>query len=199
MTSMATTTTGLNGSANGSGNGTTTGQSVRLNRVSLDSVQMQGQNHSRQDLFDNPRRMLQTQISQLSSVGDAHSLLEEDLQFPGEPLQRQPTMCSIDELTDDLAISRSRLKLTRITRPPGGVTGGVAGGSKTVAAGSGGVSGDESSGKVRKAKVKVLKSSSPFKGLRTKFNWRARRKGSHKPHEKGATVNGGDTEERAAF
>ncbi|XP_033166376.1 pyrokinin-1 receptor isoform X2 [Drosophila mauritiana] len=198
MTSMATTTTGLNGSANSSGNGTTTGQSVRLNRVSLDSVQMQGQNRGRPELFDNPRRMLQTQISQLSSVGDAHSLLEEDLQFVGEPLQRQPTMCSIDELTDDLAISRSRLKLTRITRPPGAVTGGVAGGGTT--GGSGGVSGDESSGKVRKAKVKVLKSSSALKGLRAKFNWRARRKGSHKPHEKGATtVNGGDAEERAAF
>jgi len=81
-------------------------------------------------------------------VGDAHSLLEEDLQFPGEPLQRQPTMCSIDELTDDLAISRSRLKLTRITRPLAPVgAGGVAGG----------VGGDESSGKVRKAKVKALK------------------------------------------
>ncbi|EDV49247.2 pyrokinin-1 receptor [Drosophila erecta] len=199
MTSMATTTTGLNGSANGSGNGTTTGQSVRLNRMSLDSVQMQGQNRTRQDLSDNPRRMLQTQISQLSSVGDAHSLLEEDLQFPGEPLQRQPTMCSIDELTDDLAISRSRLKLTRITRPLGAGAGGVPGGATTGGSRPGGVSGDESSGKVRKAKVKVLKSSSAFKGLGAKFNWRARRKGSHKPHEKGATVNGDDNEERAAF
>ncbi|XP_016991943.2 pyrokinin-1 receptor [Drosophila rhopaloa] len=190
MTSTATTTTGLNGSANG--NGAATSQAARLNRVSLDSAQLQGQNRSRQDLFDNPRRTLQTQISQLSSVGDAHSLLEEDLQYPEEPLQRQPTMCSIDELTDDLAISRSRLKLTRITRPPG--PGGVAGG------GTGGVSGDESSGKVRKAKVKALKSSSALKGLRAKFNWRARRKGnSHKPQEKGAAGAGEDSGERTAF
>ncbi|XP_050744453.1 pyrokinin-1 receptor [Drosophila biarmipes] len=178
MTSTATTTTGLNGSA--SGKGTATGPAVRLNRVSLDSGQLQGQSRSRQDLFDNPRRTLQTQISQLSSVGDAHSLLEEDLHFAGEPLQRQPTMCSIDELTDDLAISRSRLKLTRITRPLA-AAGGVAGG------GTGGVGGDESSGKVSKAKVKVLKGSSALKGLRAKFNWRARRKGSHKPPVKGAT------------
>ncbi|XP_041674836.1 pyrokinin-1 receptor isoform X2 [Drosophila eugracilis] len=195
MTSTATTTTGLNGCANG--NGTTAGQSVRLNRVSLDSSQMQGQNRSRVDHFDNPRRTLQTQISQLSSVGDAHSLLEEDLQFPGEPLQRQPTMCSIDELTDDLAISRSRLKLTRITRPlgVGSVAVGVSGGS----AGTGGVSNDESSGKVRKAKVKTLKSSSALKGLRAKFNWRARRKGSHKPQGKGATGANDDSGERSAF
>ncbi|XP_017005088.2 pyrokinin-1 receptor [Drosophila takahashii] len=194
MTSTATTTTGLNGCVNG--NGTATGPSaVRLNRVSLDSTQLQGQNRSRQDLFDNPRRTLQTQISQLSSVGDAHSLLEEDLQFPGEPLQRQPTMCSIDELTDDLAISRSRLKLTRITRPPGVTStgaGGVNGGM------AGGVSGDESSGKVSKAKAKVLKSSSALKGLRAKFNWRARRKGSHKPQAKEATGAVDDSGERGS-
>ncbi|KAH8354450.1 hypothetical protein KR084_011117 [Drosophila pseudotakahashii] len=196
MTSTATTTTGLNGCV--TGNGTATGPSaVRLNRVSLDSTQLQGQNRSRPDLFDNPRRTLQTQISQLSSVGDAHSLLEEDLQFPGEPLQRQPTMCSIDELTDDLAISRSRLKLTRIIRPPGVTSagagmGGVAGGM------AGAVSGDESSGKVRKAKAKVLKSSSALKGLRAKFNWRARRKGSHKPQAKEATGTADDSGERGA-
>ncbi|XP_041565371.1 pyrokinin-1 receptor [Drosophila elegans] len=190
MTSTATTTTGLNGSANGSG--AATGTAVRLNRVSLDGAQLQGQNRSRQDLFDHPRRTLQTQISQLSSVGDAHSLLEEDLQFHEEQLQRQPTMCSIDELTDDLAISRSRLKLTRITRPVVAGAGGV----------SGGVNGDESSGKVRKAKVKALKSSSALKGLRAKFNWRARRKGnSHKPQAKGAAgaVAGEDSGERTAF
>ncbi|XP_036674677.3 pyrokinin-1 receptor isoform X1 [Drosophila suzukii] len=187
MTSTTTTTTGLNGCGNG--NGAATGPAVRLNRVSLDSSQLQGQNRSRQDLFDNPRRTLQTQISQLSSVGDAHSLLEEDLQFPGEPLQRQPTMCSIDELTDDLAISRSRLKLTRITRPLAPVgAGGVAGG----------VGGDESSGKVRKAKVKALKSSSALKGLRAKFNWRARRKGSHKPQVKEATGAVDDAGERGS-
>ncbi|XP_037715175.1 pyrokinin-1 receptor isoform X2 [Drosophila subpulchrella] len=187
MTSTTTTTTGLNGCGNG--NGAATGPAVRLNRVSLDSSHLQGQNRSRQDLFDNPRRTLQTQISQLSSVGDAHSLLEEDLQFPAEPLQRQPTMCSIDELTDDLAISRSRLKLTRITRPLATVgAGGVAGG----------VSGDESSGKVRKAKVKALKSSSALKGLRAKFNWRARRKGSHKPQVKEAAVAVDEAGERGS-
>ncbi|XP_017039742.1 pyrokinin-1 receptor isoform X2 [Drosophila ficusphila] len=191
MTSMATTTTGLNGSANGSG--TANGQSVRLNRVSLESAQLQGHNRSRQDLFDNPRRTLQTQISQLSSVGDAHSLLEEELPYPAEPLQRQPTMCSIDELTDDLAISRSRLKLTRITRPPGQGSGAGAGGV------SGGVCGEDSSGKVRKAKVKTLKSSSALKGIRAKFNWRARRKGSHKPQAKGAAGGGDDSGERTAF
>lgn len=201
MTST-TTTTMLNGNGAGS-------QSQRLNRVSLDSSQLQGQNRSRQDLFDNPRRILQSQISQLSSVGDAHSLLEADLPYAEDHMpmhhQQHPTMCSIDELScqnDDSGLSRSRLKLTRITRPMGGV---AARGS-----GAGSVGGDESSGKVRKAKAKTLKSSNTLKGLRAKFNWRARRKGSHKPQARGATVAGvseapapgcgnDSSDERAAF
>ncbi|KAH8330986.1 hypothetical protein KR067_009878 [Drosophila pandora] len=199
MTST-TTTTMLNGNGAGS-------QSQRLNRVSLDSSQLQGQNRSRQDLFDNPRRILQSQISQLSSVGDAHSLLEADLPYAEEQMhhQQHPTMCSIDELScqnDDSGLSRSRLKLTRITRPMGGV---VAGGS-----GAGSMGGDESSGKVRKAKAKTLKSSNTLKGLRAKFNWRARRKGSHKPQARGASLaevseapatgcGNGSSDERAAF
>ncbi|KAH8383311.1 hypothetical protein KR009_007975 [Drosophila setifemur] len=203
MTSTATTTTtGLNGGASGNG----IGHSQRLNRVSLDSIQLQGQNRSRPDLFDNPRRTLQSQISQLSSVGDAQSLMEADLQIPEEQQlhlqqqqQQQPTMSSIDELscqTDDVGISRSRLKLTRITRQQGGVAGLGAGS----VGGAGAISSDESSGRVRKAKT--LKSTNTLKGLRAKFNWRARRKGSHKPQSKVAVTGEGITEGssgRAAF
>ncbi|KAH8336454.1 hypothetical protein KR059_010869 [Drosophila kikkawai] len=190
-TTMTTTTVLNGGSAAGNGAGAA---AARLNRMSLDSTQLQAQNRSRQDLFENPRRPLQTQISQLSSVGDAHSLLEHDVHFPEGQLQRQPTMCSIDELTDDLAISRSRLKLSRITRPSVAAAGA---GSEVV-----GVGGDsELSGRVRKAKAKTLKSSSALKGLRAKFNWRARRKGSHKPQTQpaGRGPSGDDAGERAAF
>ncbi|KAH8273160.1 hypothetical protein KR018_007224 [Drosophila ironensis] len=181
MTST-TTTTVLNG-------GGAAGHPQRLNRISLDSSQMQAQNRSRPDLFaDHPRRTLQSQISQLSSVGDAHSLLEADLQLPEEHHQQQPAMCSIDELScqsDNLAASRSRLKLTRITRQGAGAgPGGVAGGGDV----------ESLSGKVRKAKAKTLKSSSALKGLRAKFNWRARRKGSHKPPTRAQ-----DSEERSVF
>lgn len=192
MTSTTTTTTVLNGaSGNGAGPAAASATAARLNRMSLDSAQLQAQNRSRPELFENPRRQLQTQISQLSSVGDAHSLLEQDVHFPEGQLQRQPTMCSIDELTDDLGISRSRLKLTRITRHSG-----VAGVGSEVA----GVGGDDSqSGRVRKAKAKALKGSSALKGLRAKFNWRARRKGGHKPQTQAAKGASDDSGERAAF
>ncbi|XP_001358395.2 pyrokinin-1 receptor [Drosophila pseudoobscura] len=222
MTSTTTTTTTvLNGSSNGAA-GNLGRSSQRLNRISLDSsqsqipsqsqsqIQSQAQNRSRQDLFEqqshphphsHPRRTLQSQISQLSSVGDAHSLLEADLQWPEEQaaatqmqLQLQPPMCSIDELScqsgaDDVGVSRSRLKLTRITRgghqlsQPGGVDiGGVA---------------NEANGKVRKPKAKALKSSSALKSLRAKLNWRARRKGSHKPQTR--TSSGEVSSERAGY
>ncbi|KAH8385705.1 hypothetical protein KR200_010276 [Drosophila serrata] len=190
MTSTTTTTTTVlnGGGVSGNGAGAAAATAARLNRMSLDSVQLQAQNRSRQDLFENPRRPLQTQISQLSSVGDAHSLMEQDVHFPEGQLQRQPTMCSIDELSDDLAISRSRLKLTRITRQSGA---GV--GSELT-----GVGGDsESSGRVRKAKAKTLKGPGALKSLRAKFNWRARRKGGHKPQTQ--AVARGASDERAAF
>ncbi|KAH8247665.1 hypothetical protein KR038_007754 [Drosophila bunnanda] len=192
MTSTTTTTTTVlnGGGVSGNGAGAAGATAARLNRMSLDSVQLQAQNRSRQDLFENPRRPLQTQISQLSSVGDAHSLMEQDVHFPEGQLQRQPTMCSIDELTDDVAMSRSRLKLTRITRQTGA---GVGAGSELA-----GVGGDsESSGRVRKAKAKSLKG--PFKGLRAKFNWRARRKGGHKPQTQTQAASGDTASERAAF
>ncbi|XP_034662759.1 pyrokinin-1 receptor [Drosophila subobscura] len=227
MTSTTTTTTTvLNGSSSNSSNNNggaaalaanLARSSLRLNRVSLDSAQSQSQsqnqsqNRSRQDLFEQqshphphapPRRILQSQISQLSSVGDAHSLLEADIQWPEEQQQHstlqqqlklQPPMCSIDELScqssgpDDVGgVSRSRLKLTRITR------GGAGGGGVDV-----GVAAHEANGKVRKAKAKALKSSSALKSLRAKFNWRARRKGSHKPHTR--TGANEVSSERAAY
>ncbi|XP_020808796.1 pyrokinin-1 receptor [Drosophila serrata] len=192
MTSTTTTTTTVlnGGGVSGNGAGAAAATAARLNRMSLDSVQLQAQNRSRQDLFENPRRPLQTQISQLSSVGDAHSLMEQDVHFPEGQLQRQPTMCSIDELSDDLAISRSRLKLTRITRQSGA---GAGVGSELT-----GVGGDsESSGRVRKAKTKTLKGPGALKSLRAKFNWRARRKGGHKPQTQ--AVARGASDERAAF
>lgn len=161
-----------------------------------------------------PQRTLQTQISQLSSVGDAQSLLEAELQWPEEQHEltsttstssrhkcqhptanlSQPTMGAIDELScqssdafdaSSNGLSRSRLKLTRITRQPqpqpqpqtsvvlasesGAVTGTEA---ATVAAARGATDG----GKVRKAKAKTLKTSTALKGLRAKLNWRARHK-----------------------
>ncbi|KAH8293034.1 hypothetical protein KR054_009223 [Drosophila jambulina] len=204
MTSTTTTTTTVlnGGGASGNGTGAAAATAARLNRMSLDSIQLQAQNRSRQDLFENARRPLQTQISQLSSVGDAHSLMEQDVHFPEGQLQRQPTMCSIDELSDDLAISRSRLKLTRITRQSGAGTGvgavaGAGAGAGSEAARVGGDS--DSSGRVRKAKAKTLKSSSPLKGLRAKFNWRTRRKGGHKPQTQAAARGASDSSERAAF
>ncbi|XP_041452387.1 pyrokinin-1 receptor [Drosophila obscura] len=211
MTSTTTTTTTvLNGSSNGAAAAGNLGRSsLRLNRVSLDSSQSQSQNRSRQDLFEqqshphshsHPRRTLQSQISQLSSVGDAHSLLEADIQWPEEqlpptqpPTQLQAPMCSIDELSsqsgaDDVGVSRSRLKLTRITR----------GGHQLTQSGGEDVGGvaHEANGKVRKAKAKALKSSSALKSLRATFNWRARRKGSHKPHTR--TSSGEVSSERGA-
>ncbi|XP_046865321.1 thyrotropin-releasing hormone receptor [Drosophila willistoni] len=194
-----TTTTNLNGNSSNSGN------SQRVHRISMDSTQG-AQNRSRQDLFggqpNRPHRQLQTQISQLSSVGDAHSLLEGDIPWPveqyelaGRQHQHPLVMGSIDELScqsvgvDVAGVSRSRLKLTRITRhpqPSGSVkaTGDAA--AKGGGCGGAGVIGgiaDEANGRVRKAKAKSLKTSNTFKTLRVKLNWPARRKGSHKPQQ----------------
>ncbi|XP_030370373.1 neuropeptides capa receptor [Scaptodrosophila lebanonensis] len=205
-------------------NGNSVGQpgsarcSQRLHRISLDgSHATLLSTQSKQDLFAGragaelahsfshphshgpPHRLLQTQISQLSSVGDAHSLLEAEID--GTQLS-QPTMCAIDELSSNQpGISRSRLKLTRVTRPSRAEPqhcSGIGGGS------GGGVAISEPSGKVRKAKAKTLKTSSTLKSLRTKFNWRTRRKASRPAQSptsaepKSPTVGAGP-DERSVF
>lgn len=216
-----TTLTTLNGS---SGNGGVAGaggrNSQRLQRGSLGSSHatlLSTQSRSRQDLFATrvtavdgagatgvggalphpyppPHRALQTQISQLSSVGDAHSLLEADLQWPEEqyelaarhkcshaanlPNLAQPTMGAIDELSCqssaplDQSLSRSRLKLTRIVRhsQPQSL-------SQTLPQTLPQSPKAASSGKVRKAKAKAMKTSNALKDLRAKLNWRDRHKG----------------------
>ena len=215
--SVRTTTTlsTLNGS---SSNGAAVGggrSSQRMQRGSLNSSHatlLSTQSRSRQDLFatrvagadaaavaaaaivsaathPHPHRTLQTQISQLSSVGDAHSLLEAELQWPEEHYELvarhkcPPTsMGAIDELSCQSSVvggvaaagglSRSRLKLTRITRQPQLHTSGplvheeAAAVAATMAKSTG-------SGKVRKAKAKR---SNTLKGLKAKLNWRGRRK-----------------------
>ncbi|KAH8409732.1 hypothetical protein KR222_003269 [Zaprionus bogoriensis] len=134
-------------------------------------------------------RTLQTQISQLSSVGDAHSLLEADLQWSEEQYELaarhapaatslpQPAMGAIDELSCqssaplDMALTRSRLKLTRITRQPQTSTQSPQSQSQSL----------PTSGKVHKAKAKTLRTSNALRGLRAKLNWRDR----HKQQERG--------------
>lgn len=156
-----------------------------------------------------PHRTLQTQISQLSSVGDAHSLLEADLQWPEEqyelaarhkcshavnlPNLAQPTMGAIDELSCqssaplDQSLSRSRLKLTRIIRHsqpqslPQSLPQTLPQSPKAA-----------SSGKVRKAKTKAMKTSNALKDLRAKLNWRDR----HKGQEAGGAGAGGVAKEQ---
>lgn len=219
--SMRTTTTltTLNGS---SGAGAGARNSQRLQRGSLGSSHatlLSTQSRSRPDLFATrldgvvgagtgtaggalahppPHRTLQTQISQLSSVGDAHSLLEADLQWPEEQIELaarhkcshavivgaqlvQPTMGAIDELSCqsaaplDQTLCRSRLKLTRIVRhsqpqtQPQTLPQTLPPTSPKAAASSG-------SGKVRKAKSKATKTSNALKELRAKLNWRDRHK-----------------------
>lgn len=239
-----TTLTTLNGSStNGAVGGGARG-SQRLQRGSLGSSHatlLSTQSRSRQDLFatratgveaaavaavaaaavahphphPQPHRTLQTQISQLSSVGDAHSLLEADLQWPDEQYElssrhkcqhpsgnlSQPAMGAIDELScqsslpfdagaGGLGLSRSRLKLTRITRqlqPQPQTSGQLAteDGAATLAAAAI-ARGATGSGKVRKAKAKTLKTSNTLKGLRAKLNWRGR----HKDDTNGAIDHG---------
>ncbi|KAM8706837.1 hypothetical protein ACLKA7_011005 [Drosophila subpalustris] len=209
-----TTLTTLNGSSiNGAAGGTAVGGGARGSQRlgSSHATLLSTQSRSRQDLFaaratgaeatvaaatavahphphPHPQRTLQTQISQLSSVGDAHSLLEAELQWPEEQHElpsrhkcqqhptanlSQPAMGAIDELSCqssaafDVNPSRSRLKLTRITRQTQPQTSGQV---EEGATGSG-------SGKVRKAKAKTLKTATAtLKGLRAKLNWRGRRK-----------------------
>ncbi|XP_060647338.1 LOW QUALITY PROTEIN: neurotensin receptor type 1 [Drosophila nasuta] len=210
--------------------------SQRLQRGSLNSSHatlLSTQSRSRQDLFatratsaeaaaaaaataaahppahphPHPHRTLQTQISQLSSVGDAHSLLEAELgqwpeeqyelsarhkcqqqqqQHPAGCLSSQPAMGAIDELScqssvgggafdaGSMGLSRSRLKLTRITRHLPQSPASEVAAMSTPAMEPGATT--RCSGKVRKAKAKTSKTSSALKGLRAKLNWRGRHK-----------------------
>ncbi|XP_030559092.1 pyrokinin-1 receptor [Drosophila novamexicana] len=156
-----TTLTTLNGSSNGAAVGGCR-SSQRLQRGSLSSSHatlLSTQSRSRQDLFAaRPHRTLQTQISQLSSVGDAHSLLEAELQWPEEHYELaarhkcpHAAMGAIDELSCQSS-----------------VVGGAAAAGLSLAKST-------SSGKVRKAKAKR---SNTLKGLRAKLNWRGRHKES---------------------
>ncbi|KAH8310690.1 hypothetical protein KR044_002561, partial [Drosophila immigrans] len=161
-----------------------------------------------------PHRTLQTQISQLSSVGDAHSLLEAELgQWPEEQYELasrhkcqqhpaavclpQPAMGAIDELSCQsgaafdagLGLSRSRLKLTRITRQPQLPSSGSCEATPVAAPATEPGAAARSSGKVRKAKAKTLKTTSnTLKGLRAKLNWRGSNSGSNSgsKHKDGA-------------
>ncbi|EDV93146.1 GH19145 [Drosophila grimshawi] len=213
-----TTLTTLNGSSSNGGASAAGRNSQRLQRGSFSSSHatlLSAQSRSRQDLFaariagsepltttasaaathphphPHPHRTLQSQISQLSSVGDANSLLEADLQWPEEqfelssavpakcqrPTAAGPTMGSIDELScqsgvgvdaaaaTGVGLSRSRLKLTRITRQPQ-LQATASDEATPIATGS---------GKVRKAKAKR---SSTLKGLKVKLNWLGRHKES---------------------
>lgn len=215
-----TTLTTLNGcSSNGAAVGGSR-NSQRLQRGSINSSHatlLSTQSRSRQDLFaarvagvdaaavtaaataaaTHPHRTLQTQISQLSSVGDAHSLLEADLQWPDEHYElaarhkcAHTAMGAIDELSSQSSAvggtaaggpSRSRVKLTRITRQPQLQTSGALASDSTTAAAAAGAK-PTGSGKVRKAKAKR---SNTLKGLRAKLNWRSRQK----EEEKEASVN----------
>ncbi|KRG01082.1 uncharacterized protein Dmoj_GI23252, isoform E [Drosophila mojavensis] len=230
-----TTLTTLNGcSSNGTAAGGAR-NSQRLQRGSLNSSHatlLSTQSRSRQDLFaarvaggdgtaaaavgaaataaamhPHPHRTLQTQISQLSSVGDAHSLLEADLQWPEEHYElaarhgkgSHSAMGAIDELSCQssavggapaVGLSRPRVKLTRITRQPqlqttasasaaaaAATTTTPAAATTTTAAA---VAKSTGSGKVRKAKAKR---STTLKALKVKLNWRGRQKKKEEPEE----------------
>ncbi|XP_070063459.1 neuromedin-U receptor 1 isoform X2 [Drosophila virilis] len=227
-----TTLTTLNGSSNGAAvGGCRSSQRLQRGSLSSShATLLSTQSRSRQDLFaarvvaadaaattaagaaaaatagaaahSQPHRTLQTQISQLSSVGDAHSLLEAELQLPEEHYELaarhkcpHAAMGAIDELSCQSSVvggaaaaglSRARLKLTRITRHPQMQTSGAALASEPAAttataaataasASASAVAKSTGSGKVRKAKAKR---SNTLKGLRAKLNWRGRHKES---------------------
>ncbi|XP_030241996.1 substance-K receptor isoform X2 [Drosophila navojoa] len=167
-------------------------------------------------MHPHPHRTLQTQISQLSSVGDAHSLLEADLQWPEEHYElaarhgkgSHSAMGAIDELSCQssavggaaaVGLSRPRVKLTRITRQPqlqtttsDSTPAAAAAAATTIAAtttttAAAAVAKSTGSGKVRKAKVKR---STTLKALKAKLNWRGRQKKKEEQEEQQAEEAG---------
>ncbi|ALC46231.1 CG8795 [Drosophila busckii] len=168
-----TTMTTLNGSSNGNAGAGSRGSQRTLlstqsrSRLDMLATRAAAAECSMATATAPPHRVLQTQISQLSSVGDAHSLLEveQQQQWPEDQYElgmrhkslSQAGMAAIDELSCQSSVlpSRSRLKLTRIRRQ-----------SEQESS----ASSDATSGKVRKAKAKTL----ALKGLRSKLHWRGK-------------------------
>ncbi|XP_034488635.1 neuromedin-U receptor 1 [Drosophila innubila] len=209
----------INGAAGGNTVGGGARGSQRLQHGSSHATLLSTQSRSRQDLFatratgveaaivaatavahpyshphplPQPHRTLQTQISQLSSVGDAHSLLEAELQWPEEQHElptrhkcqhpaslSQPAMGAIDELSSITSQVDAHHEAVRATDKWSTCRRGR--GSHCGSNGEGATG----SGKVRKAKTKTLKTSTTLKGLRAKLNWRSRHKRrcqwSHRP------------------